>query len=291
MGWLKVLENKLDAARVHIFKALKSTDDGQRMSFNVCLAGLNIVTRQYFQAEQLLLDSLEYFLASKDYLSENVIYLYLGAICIHTNRESEAINYFKKALGWFSEHNIDYFPHWWHPNIVKDICSFSLSKNIFPSLVERITVARLGKLMIEDLHLLLLNENQAVRNRAYNLLYLLDDKVGSELENIDDDRIKHLLEELLSSNTLRRDAFERLQRKLITAQHRQVPNPVIIAVFGLYLRGEPRQEIAAKIGRTESLVKNYISEIFQIFNIPPNIKSPRKRKTQLKNKAKQEGFI
>ncbi|MCB0111745.1 MAG: response regulator transcription factor, partial [Caldilineaceae bacterium] len=52
-----------------------------------------------------------------------------------------------------------------------------------------------------------------------------------------------------------------------TAQRRGRPNPVLLAVFGLYLDGATVKEIAQTLQRAPSSIRNYITLIYQIFEL------------------------
>jgi len=89
-----------------------------------------------------------------------------------------------------------------------------------------------------------------------------------------------------------RDALPALQRRFTTAQQRNKPNPVLLAVFGLYVQGATVKEIATQLQRAPSSVRNYITTLYQIFELPLNNASGlQARRKQLRMLAQQQGFI
>ena len=61
--------------------------------------------------------------------------------------------------------------------------------------------------------------------------------------------------------------FDALAAKLTTASKTGTPNPVVIAVLGLYLQGGSRREIARRLGVSEATVRNYVGVVYGVFGI------------------------
>jgi DNA-binding NarL/FixJ family response regulator len=112
------------------------------------------------------------------------------------------------------------------------------------------------------------------------------------LAEVTDAPVQRVLEELLRENKLRKAALPALQRLFTTAHQRNKPNPVLLAVFGLYVHGATVKEIAARLQRAPSSVRNYITILYQIFELPlDNTSGLQARRKQLRMLAQQRAFI
>lgn len=288
-AWLELLDNRLPEATLLIHKALDTSDSGQAMSFNICLAVLNICKEQWESAETLLLRSLRFYAELGDLRSVSIIRLYLACICLKTERMVEADTLLEMAFQWCDQNSIDYFPHWWHPPIVSEICGYAVVTNIYPNVVERFFVKRLGANGVQVLRRLRNREDADVRKHIFALRTLIDDEVN-ELHFVKDEAVRCVLDQLLESGFLKKESFERLLNKLVTAERRKTHNPVLVAVFGLYLRDLNNKKIAQELQISESSVKQYINKIYHIFQV----KAPGStliRKNLLHQKSKEQGFI
>jgi tetratricopeptide (TPR) repeat protein len=292
-SWLATLTNNFPKARELIYQALETLDSGQVASFNIFLAGLNLLSNQYQPTERALLQSRSFYQKSGDELTVQVINIYLAYLYRKLNRNDQAGTCLEEAFGWFSERNIDYFPHWWHPMIVSNVCEYALITNIYPDIAKRFLSKRLDQEeVIKLLRNLLHHKKSSVRREAYETIKLIKGDLTDELENVVDGSAKIILEHLLTTGQFRKDGFASLKKKLVTAQKRQLFNPTLVAVFGLYLQNLRRSEIASKLQRSEGSIHKYITTIYQIFDIPKKeFKSSKQRKAKLRERAKEEGFI
>jgi hypothetical protein len=103
---------------------------------------------------------------------------------------------------------------------------------------------------------------------------------------------REVLEELLQEGRLRAEGFPRLEETLTTAEQRRTPNPTLTAVFGLYVYGATRAEIANRLGIEPEMARNYITMIYHIFPLKPEDFADRKaRRQRLAELAREEGFI
>ena len=289
-GWLKVLTGELLQARRHIHLALQTDNKGLQMSFNVNLACLELLNGHYRSARNLLQSSQQFYAQSGDKLSYHVIGLYLAYIHYQQGQQAEALDYLQPALDWFTVHNILYFPNWWHPQIMAEVCVIALAEKICTPLVERIFLTHLHQYEI----LLKLNQHPdtAVRQRALNLQLSLTNHSIDILAEVTDSTVKTILQELLQNGPLRPDKFPQLQQKLATAKYRHKFNPTCVAVFGLYLKGSTRQQIAHKLNCSPATVRNYITIIYQAFHLQSDSGGGTlARKEQLRQLAEAEGFV
>ncbi|MBX3011115.1 MAG: hypothetical protein KF832_06385 [Caldilineaceae bacterium] len=294
-GWLYVLGGDYIAARKLIHQALTTPDRGQLMSFTVHLALLNLLEAHYTVAENLLRSTQLFYQKSGDELAIAVINLYLAYALQMTSRPVEAQTYLQAGLDWFAEHHIWSFPYWWHPQLVAQICGLALRLDVQVALVEHMVVHHIGAVARPVLLPLLQAAEPCIVHRAQTVLTLLAEHDGDWLHwltTIPDEPVRQALEKLLREDVLRKEKLPELKRTLTTAQQRDKPNPVLIAVFGLYLQGANLKTIAAQLQRAPASIRNYISTIYQIFDLPSDgYASLRERRQQLRNLARQRGFL
>lgn len=262
------------------------------MSFNVYLAALNALMGYLRQAETLLHSSLEFYARSGDELAEHEILFQQAYVDIRLDQIPSARERVTTVLRWLQDHNSAYLPLWWHPQIAAHVCTFAIAERIEPLLAERMIVRHIQKMALPLLRPLVTHPAAAVREQSKHLVELLDENAAVCLDEVKDERIRYVLETLLRQGTLQRSGFTRLQEKLTTAQTRRTTNVVLVAVFGLYVKGAGRAEIAGRIGRSPAGVRNYITTIYSIFGVPQQgFRNHIERLEHLKTLAREEGFI
>ncbi|MEZ4662668.1 MAG: hypothetical protein R2911_34405 [Caldilineaceae bacterium] len=291
-GWLNLLMERHVEARQLIYTALETHDRGQMMSFNVYLAALNALMGYLRQAETLLHSSLEFYARSGDELAEHEIQFHLAYVEIRLNRASAARARVTTVFQWLRERHSFYLPLWWHPQIAAHVCTFAIAERIEPLLAERMIVRHIQEAALPALRPLLEHAAAAVREQSRHLVEMLDGNPLIHLGDVKDERIRDVLETLLAQGVLQPSGFARLQAKLTTAQTRRTSNSVLVAVFGLYINGVGRAEIAKRLGRSPAGIRNYITTIYAIFNIPPQgFRNHIERFEHLQALAREEGFI
>jgi len=83
-----------------------------------------------------------------------------------------------------------------------------------------------------------------------------------------------------------------LQQTLTTATQRKKPNPALIATFGLYIQRYDRVEIAEALDLSQSTVRNYITTLYEIFDLAQQAYiGQRARFRHLVAIAEERGFI
>ncbi|MBI3958736.1 MAG: hypothetical protein HY328_08000 [Chloroflexi bacterium] len=289
-AWLDVLQARYDQARRRLYMALETADKGQAMSFNVFLAGVFALTDRFREAEDLLADSLHFYLSSGDELSVCATRLHLAYVHLKTDRIATAEEQLTLALAWASEWNVEYFPHWWHPQIVAAVCCHALASSIYPGHAERILVKHTGAAAIPQLRALLGHAQSAARQRAADALRLLNQPLTEHLKIPGDETVRRILTQMITDGQLQPTHLERLARLLTTAHSTEAANPVLLATFGLYTHGASRGEIAQQLGRSESTIRNYITYIYECFGLA-HTGSRLRRRARLVEIAQGEGYI
>ena len=291
-AWLRILTGHLDEARLFLYAALHNADLGKAMSFQVGLGVVNLLENHLEVADRLLRESLNFYLNSGDVISVCAIRFFLTLTALQANRGDMALAELSQALATMAEHRISYLPNWWHPQLVTSVCVYALQADLYVDVVERLFLLHLGESGAEALRRQQQADNQDVRAHARRILHLLHGRQVDELAHFSNSPAKRVLTDLLQDGLLRRDGFARLQTELTTAQTRAKPNPTALAVFGLYVNGASRTQIAARVGCTVANVRNYITLIYSYFGLDAGQFTTREARRQaLVELARARGFI
>lgn len=291
-AWLYVLTSDYKMARQLVEGALKTVDCGYWISFNITLAVLNNFQQRFDEAEALLLMSLDFYKQSGEELAQCAINFLLAHTYLKLNKFDLTYQYLSAAFTWLQQHNLDYFPHWWHPYIISEICVYTISSlDNFRTLAERILKKQVGTAglyaigKISPLNHVLLEQLQSIIEDE-------DRNLDTTLDFIEEKVTKDVLRQLMVKNVITKKNIIRLKETLFTAQRQRKPNPKLIAIFCLYLTGSSRQEIAGTLNCSEALVRLCINEIYQIFDLElTNFSGTTERKRHLYALARSEGFL
>ena len=293
-GWLYVLTGDYTTARRLIHQALTTPDQGQLISFNVHLALLNLLEGELITAENLLRNAQCFYQRSGDELATAVIDLYLAYTLQQSNRQALATAHLQAGFAWFAARHITSFPFWWHGPLVAQICALALRAALHIDLVEHMLAYHVGFVARPVLTALLDEGDPQLAQRVRPILNLLAEETDgwlTWLAAIDDEPVRQVLETLLRHHQLPRADLAELQATLTTAQRGKV-NPVLIAVFGLYLQGATIKEIAVQLQRAPSSIRNYVTTIYQIFGLAAeDYPSLQARRAQLAASARARGLI
>jgi tetratricopeptide (TPR) repeat protein len=290
-AWLEILQERYEPARERIHRVLQTHDRGQAMSFSVFLAVLYSLTGRIQEAVDLLQRSLIFYQESHDLLSTCSIRLQLAACFLANGQREQAEALLAQALRWMAEQRIDYLPHWWHPATMVRLCIHALEQGLAPGTAEQILVEHLGDLASEAVLPLLQKDNPAVCQRAVDILERLERGPLAVLGTIHEPRVRAVLSELLAMRRLRASALPKLAERLTGSGQSRRPNPTLLAVFGLYLYGATRQEIALRLHISSNVVRNYINQIYQAFRLSYQASQRDERRRQLWDLAQQAGYV
>lgn len=268
-SWLNLLQGQFEQARRRLYIALETADKGQAASFNVFLSAVYSLTGRYAEAEELLRNSLHFYLTSGDDLSVFALRIHLAYVYLKTNRVPTGEEYLALALTWANEWNVDYFPHWWHPRIVTEVCVHALAGEIHPAYAERILVKRVGKESVPLLRQLLYSASAESRRRAADALSLLGNMPLAEVTETHDEQVQNVLMQLLAKGVLQEAHLGNLAQRLQANREAGKTNAVLLATFGLYMQGISRKEIARRLDRSDKTIRNYITLIYECFGIEP----------------------
>ena len=292
VAWLYLLQDQLDPARRHIHASLETADLGQTMSFQVTLAVMHLLEGQFTVAERLLTESLAFYTQSGDELAVCTLRCYLALVALRQGQTTFAQTQLAQALAWLAQRHIDYLPYWWHPTLLSEILTQALVADLYPDVVERIFLNHLQEAGKGKLRELLHGTDPAAAQKAYHLLHSLGDTVYDLVAHLPAGPAKEVLVTLLESGQLCPAAYPRLERELITATHRPKPNSTLMAVFGLYVHGLSREEIAERLECSRPGVRNYITAIYEHFGVKANeFTTRRARWLRLVEVVQKQGFI
>lgn len=292
LTWLYLLERRFTHAWRQIEVNRGRTNQSQAMHFQVILAILQMLDGEWETAEDLLNEALTFYEQTGDPLACCALHLYLAYNALHQHTPTKFLAHANYALGWLSEHQITTFPRWWHPKIMAEICVHALMSDLHATLIEQILVNHLGQAARPALKLLENTEDIDLRrkvNRLHQIITGLDVNPLSHLNNTPSKRVLH---ELLDSGDLRHENYSHLEQELMTATHRQRPNATLMAVFGLYVNGLAREDIAKRLECSIENVRNYITIIYQHFALPSyRFKGREQRRQKLIEVARARGYI
>lgn len=291
-AWLFLLQDEIALAKEYCAASLQTTDRGQLMSFNVEQAALFLLDGKADAAESILLDSLDFYEQSTDPLACSAIRMYLAYAAMQKEEPSDTLRHLEAAFSWLATHDINVLPYWWHPRIVAEVCSQALVIDLYPEVASSILVQRLAHHSTGALQKLLHADDLDARRRAQQHLSLITGQTMTILAHLADSPAKRVLQELLDEGHLRADNYPILEAELMTAKQRRQPNPTIVAVFALHALDEKRQHIAERLECSVQNVRNYITEIYQHFDLSAEEFTRRvARRKRLAKIARERGFM
>jgi len=291
-AWFYLLQDELEPAHYYISQSLQTTDLGQRMSFQVQQAVLNLIQGRFTIAEELLQESLTFYEQSGDPLACCSIRIYLAYIALKREDSGALLVYLEQIFNCFAKLDIDGLPYWWHPQIVAEICCQALMADICAPIVKKILTQRLGQQSLFALTKLLRIDDLDLRQQAQHLIGAITGQSMTILEHLDDSPAKQILQSQIEAGSLRPDGFLRLEGELMTAKLRRHPNVTLLAVFALHVRGVKRGTIAKKLGCSVENVRNYITTIYHRFELPAaECHSREERRQRLAKIVRERGYI
>ncbi|MFM7581726.1 MAG: LuxR C-terminal-related transcriptional regulator [Caldilinea sp.] len=289
-AWLAILQEHYGAARKLLHRTLQTQNQGQAITVGVVQAILYSLTERTDEATELLQRSLTHYLESGNLVAANTLRLHLAANWLRRAEPVRAAEELRTALGWMADQRIDYLPHWWHPPTLTLVCTHALQRGIEAQIAEQILLRHLGALALVSMKQLQTSADPAVRQRA-DVLEILESDPLTALGETLDPPVRAVLADLLTRRRLLPESLNHLTSLLMTAEQRNSPNPTLVAVFGLFVQGLSRKEIAAQLHLSTPTVRNYINHIFKSFELPYNPAERDVRRQQLRARALAAGYI
>jgi tetratricopeptide (TPR) repeat protein len=291
-AWLYLLQDELEQALHHSLQSLQTTDWGQQMSFQVPKAVIHLLQGRITVAEKLLLQSLRFYEHSGDPLASCAIRVYLAYIALQREDSSALLVYLQQIFACFEEREINTLPHWWHPEIMAEVCCQAIVAGMYPSVVKEIITKNLGHQSTHALTKLLRTDDLDLRQQAQHLVGIITGQNMTILAHLEDSLAKQILQAQLESGHLRAEGYPHIEAALMTAKQRRHPNPTLLAVFVLHLFGVKRTAIAERLDCSVENVRNYITTIYHHFKLPAsNYRSREERRQHLVKIARERGYI
>ena len=290
-AWLAILQEHYGAARRLLHRTLQTQNQGRAITVGVVQAILYSLTERTDEAAELLQRSLTHYLESGNLVAANTLRLHLAANWLRRVELVRAAEELRTALGWMADQRIDYLPHWWHPPTLTLVCTYALQWGIEAQIAEQILLRHLGALALVSMKQLQASADPAVRQRATDVLEILESDPLTVLGETLDPPVRAVLADLLTRRRLLPESLNDLTSLLMTAEQRKSPNPTLVAVFGLFVQGVSRKEIAAQLHLSTPTVRNYINHIFKSFDLPYNPAERDVRRQQLRARALAAGYI
>lgn len=292
-AWLQLFTGAIETARTSVQAAAEQMTIGQWIGANMVLAVADLLEGAGDNGAELLTAALAYQRKNEPEAGAGTLHCYL-ALAFFRNGDPERGQYYtNEVLRWLNEHNLAYLAHWWHPILLAEWVSYVLRYcTPYTHVLQRLCKNHLGDVVLGRLAPLLHSADSVLRLRAQQLLDTIQPNNSIDLDFVKDERVRAALRQLLAEGKLRKAGLSRLFAKLTTAEYQQTPNPTLVAVFGLYLAGLPREAIAEQLGYSVQLVRNYISEIYARFNVN-KAEWPKKKERweRLYTLAREEGFL
>lgn len=291
-AWLRILQDRLPEARLLLHENLMRVGLGEAMSFQVGLAVVNLIEGEANVAKRLFNQSLSFYLEMSDSIAANAIRFYLALLALRRNDPAGADAQLRPAFDWMARYRIAYLPHWWHPQLFSEVCTYALTAKLYPDVVERIFVHSLGVGGETSLLRIIAGGNENHIAEARRVLGLVKAQPLDELAAFPASNATDVLADLLRGGQLQRTGFDRLQQVLTPGRTHRQPNATLLAVFGLYATGHSRPQIAQQLGCTVANVRNYISLIYKQFGLDAvDFSSREARRQALIEQATERGFL
>jgi DNA-binding CsgD family transcriptional regulator len=292
MAWLYLLEGRFTHARLQIEAIRGQSNPSQAMHVQVLVAILQMLDGEWESAEGLLNEALTFYERADEPLICCALHFYLAYNALHQYMPTLFLSHANQAFSWMTQHEIATVPHWWHPKIMAEICTHALMSDLHAPLIEQILVHHLGQAAMPALKLLENTEDIDLRRKANRLHQIIAGRNTDSLSHLGNTPSKSVLYELLNSGNLRLETYPLLEQELTTASRRQRPNATILAVFGLYINGYTRDEIAKRLECSVENVRNYITVIYHHFDLPDHqYKGRELRRQKLIELARERGYI
>ena len=286
-GWTRLLMGESPGqVRGTLLQAGSLQYGVMKRALNMYLAVLDLLENRLKDADVRLRKALVDFTESADLLEVFAVRIYQAWLYDRRRQYGELREALEKGLGWAEEAGIDFFPHYWHPQLVADVCVTALRVGVHSRQAELMIIRRLGGVAVPGLARLLQDESFAVRQRARSVLAALGDAMFNDILN---DAPGPLLTDVLLEHVrmgrLRADRIQALSERLGGGDW------VRLAVFGYYVGSDlTRQEMAQALALSEGAVKKHIAVIRGVCGIRSRGGRDRGR-DEVRGLALEDGFM
>lgn len=290
-SWLAVLQGDYITAEALIQRALAVADEGQRMSFQVNLGVLELLTGRGEDAEPRLRESLAFYTRSQDRQATCAIIFHLAYLRLEQGaRFATVTKMLRPELHWLESGDNAYFPLWWHPTIVGRVAVLLLNVPEFHSLGRRFfREGYLGAAGDDLLRQAYLHAPAAQRAEIGELLSAHGAAIPSPpMGSLE---VEQVIADAIAQGQITAAHVALLMQKLRTARQRQRDNQMIVAVCLLHLQGLTTSDIAARLNISRSSTSHTLKVIYETFGGSRASGSRLEQRLALQQIARTQGLI
>jgi hypothetical protein len=166
-GWTRLLMGESPArVRATLMQAGVLQNGVMVRALNMYLAALDVLEERFADAEALLEKISADFDQSAHFLELFAVRVYQASVYEQQGRVGRLREALERSLGWAEETGVDYFPHYWHPQIVAGVCVAALRLGVHSRQAELMIIRRLGDVAAPGLVGLLADESLALSEGA-----------------------------------------------------------------------------------------------------------------------------
>lgn len=290
-SWLAILQGDYITAEALIRRTLAVADKGQRMSFQVNLGVLELLTGRSADAGPRLRESLAFYARSQDRQATCAISFHLAYLQIHQDaRPATIIKTLRPELRWLESNDKAYFPLWWHPAIVGRVAVLLLKTPEFHALGRRFFregyLGAVGDKLLGEVYL------HAPAVQRAELAALLNAR-GAAVPTLAAScpGAEQVIADAIGQGQISAAQVVLLMQQLRTAQQRQRDNRMVVAVCLLHLQGLTTGDIASRLGISRSTTSHTLLIIYETFGVSRANGSRLEQRLALQQAMRTQGMI
>lgn len=291
-SWLAVLQGDYVVAETLIQRALAMADEGQRMSFQVNLGVIELLTGRWEAADAHLRESLTFYTRSQDRQAICAITFHLACLRIEQGaRPATIVKLLRQELRWLESSDNAYFPLWWHPIVVGRVAALLLLNTPeFHALGRRFfREGYLGAVGDELLQQVYLRASAARRAEIGELLAARGAAIPTPTAGSPE--AEQVIAAAIEQRQIAATHVALLLERLRTAQHRQRDNATIVAVCLLHLQGLATGDIALRLNISRSATSHMLQIIYEAFGVSRATGTRLEQRAALQQTAQSQGLI
>jgi len=292
-AWKLALGNQFHQAYNLLYQSQTEATQKQDFVVQFILAVMDSLCGCYENAEMVLTQAPNIFNQYDDASLAFSAQIHLAYLYLRTERPEHAHTQIKQVLHWLSDMKIAHSQvRWWHPEVMAHILAYAIAHSIQTHTARSIFMLQIGQDGKDALLPYLYIDNAAIQRNVYSFYSTLNDTLFELVPKSNNHRVRQIIHELLRAGDLRPDGFLCLRKTLTTATQQNRPNAALIATFGLYMARYSRSEIAKQLDMSPSSIRNYITTIYEVFNLDQQSHDGQQDRFQhLLEIAKTKGYI
>lgn len=290
-SWLATLKGEYATAEILIHHALAQADEGQRMSFQVNLGVIELLTGRWESAERRLRASLAFYARSQDRQATCAITFHLAYLQIERGmRVTAIVKLLRPELKWLESGDNAFYPFWWHPTIVGRVAALLLGTPEFHAMGRRFfREGYLGAVGDEVLRQVYLRVSPAQRAEISELL--TSHGVTAPIQPEGRTEAEHVIAAAIEQGQIELAHLSLLFQWLRTAQQRNRDNSTIVAVFLLHLQGAATADIALRLNVSRSAISHMLQIIYETFGVSREVGSRIEQRCALQEAVRAQKLM